>query len=389
MKEVQQEFKKQIKMRDEWLSTLSVENKEILLFELEMWLKAVERFFNINNHPLWTMEFPSAKSFSSEVKILQSGIERMMVIIRNFLEEDSNFLHFQKYIENKISRDSIRDKLIIESMKQNHPRDSIFLLMINFMSLYEIIKFISEMQGCPYLLFNNLGHLTIRLISMNHFFDPVKLPTFSPIYDRINHPVILRIVKKVKSAKEKKVISVLFLVFFRFLKYLKFVNAEEMDEAKLKTNLLIFSLLKSEAREIINYIDKEAISELQGGKEGEALITFLKDIKFQLELELKKVYESVLKDFVIIKSIGSLRASIDNASGILTNNFQQIIVNLAKFFSPDIEGKEIFIDFVSKLEKSLRLREDLWIYREILYYAEFCLKADTNDENYRPPKNVI
>lgn len=386
MKELQQEFKKLIKIRDDWISNLSVDNKELLFFELEMLLKAAGRFFNINNHPLWTREAASAKNFSSEIKILKTGVERIMAITKNILENDSNLLHFQKYIENRISRDSARDKLILESMEQKDPKSSLFLLMINIMSLYEVIKFISEMPRCDYLLFNNLGHILIRLISTNLFFDPVKLPTFSPLYDRISNPKILKIVKKVKSESEKKVISVVFLAFFRFLKYLKFVNADETDEIKLKSNLLIFTLLRSELREIINYIDNEAFSELKGADD---LLSFLKGVKFQLELELKKVYEGVLKDFVSVSNIPALRANVDTARGILTNNFQQVIVNLAKFLSPDTEGKEIFIDFVSKLENSLRLREDLWIYREVLYYAEFCLKADENDENYRPPKNVI
>lgn len=389
MKEVQQEFKKLIKMREEWISILGVENKGLLLFELEMLLKAIERFLNINNHPLSTSGPASTKSFSSEVKILKTGLERIMIIMRNLLEDDSNILHFQKYIENKISRDSARDKLIFESMEQKDPRSSLFLLMINLMSLYEVIKFISEMPRCDYLLFNNLGHITIRLISTNLFFDPIKLPTFSSLYDRISNPKILQIVKKVKSESEKKVVSVIFLAFFRFLKYLKFVNAEETDEVKLKFNLLIFSLLMSELREVINYIDMEVTKELKKGKNSDVLIPFLKGIKFQLELESKKVYESVLKDFVSFSNMGVLRASVDTARGILTNNFQQVIVSLAKFLSPDIEGKEIFVDFVSKLENSMRLREDLWIYRELLYYAEFCLKADEKDENYRPPKNVV
>jgi hypothetical protein len=389
MKEIHQEFKRLIRIRDEWISGLSVENKELLFFELEMLLKAVERFFNINNHPLWTREEASAKNFSQEVKILKTGVERIMAITRNILENDSNLIHFQKYIENKISRDSARDKIILESMEQKDPKSSLFLLTINLMSLYEIIKFISEMPKCDYLLFNNLGHIAIRLISTNLFFDPIKLPIFSPLYDRINNPKILKIVKKVKSDREKKVVSVIFLAFFRFLKYLKFINAEDPEEVKLKANLLIFSLLKSELREIINYIENEAPYELKGEKGAEDLLSFLKGIRFQLELELKKVYKNVLKDFVAISSTGALRANVDTARGVLTNNFQQVIVNLAKFLSPDVEGKEIFVDFVSRLENSLRLREDLWIYREILSYAELCLKADENSEHYRPPKNVV
>jgi hypothetical protein len=142
-------------------------------------------------------------------------------------------------------------------------------------------------------------------------------------------------------------------------------------------------------REIINYIENEAPYELKGEKGAEDLLSFLKGIRFQLELELKKVYKNVLKDFVAISSTGALRANVDTARGVLTNNFQQVIVNLAKFLSPDVEGKEIFVDFVSRLENSLRLREDLWIYREILNYAELCLKADENSEHYRPPKNVV
>lgn len=389
MRESPRDSRTLLKIRDEWVARLDVEEKEPLLFEFEMLIRAIERFFNLNNHPLWVSGEASVKNFSTEIAIVKMGIERIFAITQKFLGDNSNVFYFQKYIENKISRDSARDKLTLESMEQPDPKSSLFFLMLNLVSIHEVIKSVVERGHCNYSLFYNIGHIITRLVSMNRFFDPIKLPTFSPLFDRITNPKILKIVRKLKNENERKVVSVLFLAFFRFLKYLKFVNAEEKDEAKLKFNLLIFSLLKSECREISTYIEKEAPEMLKKVKGGEGLIAFLKDVKFQLDIEQRKVYEGVLKDFVAISNIGMLRATVDTARGVLNNNFQQIIVNLAKYLSPDTEGKEIFVDFVSRLEQSLRLREDLWIYRELLTYAEMCLNAGEGDEHYRPPSSVV
>jgi hypothetical protein len=44
----------------------------------------------------------------------------------------------------------------------------------------------------------------------------------------------------------------------------------------------------------------------------------------------------------------------------MQNSLQQIIVALGQFFDKTLEGTDIFEDFQTKLEQSLKLREDIW-----------------------------
>lgn len=384
-------YKKLQKEREKWIESISVERKETLLLELEMMLRAFYAFFNVHNHPYPVYENPAGRDFSNEIKIIRTGMERTIQIIKSLLkDEEANILYFQAYLENTLLRDYSRDKFITDTMEQKNPKDSLFFLTLNILSLLEISKALDGINKCPYSTFHHLGQIISRLIAVNKYFDPFKLPAFSPLYDKITNRKILKVANEIKDKVIRRVVSVVFLAFLRFLKYLSFVNAETKDELTLKGNLLIFALLKSEMREISTYIEKEVPSILDmKKKEHREIAEFLEGIKFQYDIESKKIYNQVLRDFASTKHINLLRGVVDTSRGVLTNNFQQIIVALAKYFDPSLEGKDIFIDFVSKLEQSLRLREDLWIYKEVLQYIEDQLEGKYGENMKKKPEQLV
>lgn len=384
-------YRKLQREREKWIENISIDGKEVLLLELEMILRAFYVFFNVNNHPYPVYENPAGRDFTNEMRIVKTGMERAIRIVKSLLKnEEANILYFQSYVENKLLRDYTRDRFITETIEQRTPKDALFFLTLNILSLLELSKALDGRNECPYSTFHHFGQITSRLISVNKYFDPFKLPAFSPLFDKITNKRILKTVKNIKDNTVRRVISVTFLAFLRFLKYLSFANAETKDEPILKANLLIFTLLKSEMREISAYIEKEIPSILDmRKKEQREIADFLAGIKFQNEIENKKVYQQVLKDFSSIKNISLLRGIVDTSRGVLTNNFQQIVVALVKHFDPSVEGKDIFIDFVSKLEQSLRLREDLWIYKEVLQYVEDQLEGRFKNDLKKNPVQLV
>ncbi|MGD1075577.1 MAG: hypothetical protein ABR903_05810, partial [Thermodesulfovibrionales bacterium] len=61
---------------------------------------------------------------------------------------------------------------------------------------------------------------------------------------------------------------------------------------------------------------------------------------------------------------------IENSHGILKNLTEQSIIQIVQFFKPEISGNEVFESFLSKLEQSLRLREDLLVLHKLLIFVE-------------------
>lgn len=378
------EEKSLISRREQWLSSLKLEGMEEHLFELEMSLKAVERFFVLDNLPISNKDNVMTRNFYYEIKILNPVVNRIVALIRMLINpEEVKAFYFKSYVEYKLIRDYARDRLMENNLRQETPKDSIFLLFNTFVNIQEILSGLAQLKKVPYVLYFNLGQLVSREIYFNRYFNPFRLSAFSKIYDRITSPVLQSIVNSIKDEHIKKHISIIILAFSRFLKYLKYINNTSEDPDVLKSSLPIFSLIHSEARSLKTYIESDIPKELKTTKKTEksaqplrtAFLNFLDSLSFQINMELKKTFQQILRDAAEIHSSGTLRTIIDNSKGVLNNFFQQSIVSISQIVKPEINGYDIFPDFVSRIEQSLRLREDIWIMYQLVTKFETAINS--------------
>ncbi len=366
------DVKKIIKRREKWLETLNIDQKEEKLFAIELFLKAVDRFFNLDNHPQSELDTVT-RDFSTEIKIVRDVLKDLKHLFDDTLAaEDSSAFVFQRYIESRLLSDNARDKFYERYLKQPSPRDSLYLLIISFENIYEIINNILLLPKVGLSLFQSLGQIITRNIMINKYFNPFIYKGFSPMYDKITNPVINKIVKSIKDPELKKSASLLILTFNRFLHYLKYVNMDEKSLDLLRKNIVIFTLINSELTFLIFLLEKNVPEILNiddpskfTAERGEFL-DLVDAINFQISLEMRKINNQVLKNFCQLTNILRIRSSLENAQGILKNFFQQNIVNILKVFKPDLDGKEVFKDFISRLEESMRLREDVYIFIKIV-----------------------
>ncbi len=388
MNPAQKEEKALINKREQWLSSLKLDGMEENLFELEVLLKATERFFVLDNLPISNKDNVMARNFYYEIKILNPVVNRIVSLIRMLIDpEEVKAFYFKSYVEYKLIRDYARDKLIENNLRQDTPKESIFLLFNSFVNIQEILSGLSQLKKVPYTLYFNLGQLISREIYFNRYFNPFRLSAFSKLYDRITNPVLQSIVNSVKDESVKKHFTIILLVFLRFIKYLKYINNNSEDIDVLKSSLPVFSLIHSESRSLLTYIVNDIPKELKLLKRPEKsphsirqnFLEFLGILSFQINMEIKKTFQQILRDAAEIHSLGHLRTAIDNSKGILNNFFQQSIVALANLIKPDIQGSDIFPDFVSRQEQSLRLREDIWILHQFVNKLSSSLNATTPD----------
>ena len=96
----------------------------------------------------------------------------------------------------------------------------------------------------------------------------------------------------------------------------------------------------------------------------------LKSISYQFSMETKRVYLQELKDIMRKKAPQHFRGKIENSHGILKNLTEQSIVQLAQFFKPEIQGKNIFDSFTTRLCQSMKLREDIFVLHRFLILLE-------------------
>jgi hypothetical protein len=96
-------------------------------------------------------------------------------------------------------------------------------------------------------------------------------------------------------------------------------------------------------------------------------------------MESRKIFEQLLMEFGQTSSPSRLRAGVEAAHGLMNTFMQQTVVNLVQLVLPDVEGRDLFPDFLSRLDQSIRLREDLWIFHEVVGHAGRKLDASDDD----------
>jgi hypothetical protein len=371
--------------RDKWLGTLTIEGKDRLLDELEMLLKATERFFNIDNLAVSNKEQIISKNFYNELKILSGSAKRIVSLIRLLLVDHSaNAFYFQAYVENRLLADYARDRIIELYLNQSSPRDSLYLLYITFLNLGALYETVANTKKVSYTMYSNLGQLTSREISLNKYFNPLKLEPFLERSDKIHDRNIKIIVNGITNENLRLKISIVFLSLFRLIRYLRHINNESEDIEELRASLLLFTLINAEAKMITKFLDDEFLKQKGSRKYDESIIATIDSLAFQLSIEIRKVFGQILKDAIEIGNLLKLRAAIDSAKGILANFIQQSIILVAHKFNLSINGTDIFPDFVSKIEQSLRLREDIWLFKNVLNVFE----QNTTDNGVKHPYTI-
>ena len=390
-----------LRARDEWVAGLDLEGKEELLFEIDMLLRGLDRFFNLDNLFFSNREEIIQRDFTEEMGIVTQLLKRLVSLTAKLLDNSGpGDHHFQRFVQAQVADDLVRDMIVEKSLSQDTPRQSLYLLHDGLSQVQVITEALHVKERIAYPIFKSIGEIIRRQILLNRYFNPLQQMSFSPTYDRIHNRIIRDIVKAIPHGTLQRRISFVFLAFFRLLHYLRFINPKSADLGYLKSSLLVFALIRSEARAFLPYLDhgfKDQLFDFEGNLEADAsmeivtaeindravaLASELDSLSYQMTMELQKVSAEELANASEITRVLQLRGMVENAHGILQGFFQQAVVNLARIFEPDIEGRTIFPHFESRKAQSKRLLEDVMAFRTIMSLFEERMETDPNLQIY-------
>ena len=376
--------------RRRWFRALEVGQKQNKVFELEVLLKGLVRYSNLNNHPISDRNNLLRRDFTGELEVVKNSLVRAIMLIRSLLPEpEANILHFQNYVETCLLSDYQRAELISRAVHQRTPIESLYILCHSLIDYSELAQNLLRLKEKPYPVFYYLEQMISREIISNRYFNPFRALGFSPHYDVIQSPRITRVVRGIPDQKLRKIFSVVILLLFKLLRYLTLVPQNTRELAPLRNSLLIFALIKSEAKILAdafeNFVPQRlreiGFAQTQKGKE---LIELLDSFAFQLEVEMKKIFELEIKDAGSVQEPEVLETGITRSRGLLTNIFQQAIIELCRVFDPSLRGRDVFKDFLSRLEQSLKLRRDVWLFAQVLARLETILETCEKERNLEP-----
>lgn len=160
------------------------------------------------------------------------------------------------------------------------------------------------------------------------------------------------------------------LVLPRFAKILKWLDAigqmHDRDEP-LKPTMLLFARINEQTQEMMRFVNNRL---LRFKNEEDSLFAALDCAVYAASIELRKVYNFELVGFAETRQSPLIYARVETAHGLLNDCFQQTLVNFAQLIEPEIKPTELFPNLETKLQQSLRLRDDLWRVMQIVKTAE-------------------
>ena len=341
-----------------WVGGLSQTGRTEFLFELEMWLRSFERYFLIKNQPLSeeSTRTLAIRSFYEEIGLVAHAIDRVTKLCALLSSEDQvSQERFEKYVENFLKTDDIADPYVARLLRQSSPQAGLTLLRESFEDLILLLKELSKLSRIPYGTFRSIGRLIYREIRRNDYLSLLMDKKFKPAYDRISAEPIAEVMQRIDDRARRRLSANIFLQFFRLLHYLEYADPRRRHLDELRTSVLIFSLVASETRALVDYIQQE---QERLGSDSAFPATFGSFV-YCVPLELRKVINTELTELTSFKQADTIYMRIENSHGILRDCFQQSVIQLAQGFDPEIEGKRIFPQYQTHLEQSQLLKRDL------------------------------
>ncbi len=357
-----------------WVAQAKKENAA-LFSELDTLLRALDRYFNLENLPNSTEDI-AGRNFYEEIVTARDAILRVLSILEVVIPENrKNAYWFQKFAETKYLSARTVDAFREDLYRQDTPEKGLYLLYDSFTNMKGLITDISRSGHISYTGFLNVGNLVSKEIRENVFFNPFRR-NMNPEFDVITNPAISNIVRSLKNREEKKHISIIYLYLFRFIRIMSFIELTSQRSVSLSSSLMLLVLLRSEITFFQGYLDK--VSRILGNPELQMLF---RTIAYQFSMETRRVYQQELKNIQRKRASVHFRGKIENSHGILKNLTEQSVVQLAQHHNPALRGEEVFASFMTRVEQSLRLREDIHVLHA--FAAMFCARSDNPKERLK------
>jgi hypothetical protein len=327
------------------------------LFEMEMWLKGIDRFFVLDDLPLSAFErsHASLKNFVEEVAIVRSGISHLALLTTHLLGEGKEDLSsFLLYLDSQVSRPGMGSA----SPQRRGSAESELALVVE--KLDDFSRILDELARAPFLplqTYLSVGRIVLGTLKTDPNLGVLFRENLKPVLDRASKQSLARVLAAVPEPTQKNPLATLFVELFKALRYTERIRLTIESPATVKRALLVFALIKAETAGLCDFVKRRLLPRFA---EDSPLAASLERLVFSTEMELRKVMELELVDVALMKDPKLIYGRMEDAAGILRDLFQQSIIGLAEAFTGGVDGRALFPDFQTRLEQSIRLREELW-----------------------------
>ena len=354
--------------RERWLRGCRVEGREERLFEFEMLLRGIERYFKLHNLPIDSVARPVVtRDFGEELRDVRDALGQAIKLSRRLLDpgEDQRML-FRRYVESQLVDDRARRALLEEELEEDTPQESLFLLRQSFESLRTIVDSLLKLETVSFRVFHEVGNLALRAILQNQYFRPFRPLEFCIEFDRVKSVPILDALRRLADP-ERRLFTTAFLGLFRLLHYLAYVRpATKGVERRAR---VVLSLARSESLTLVGYLKTEVAARSGLRRHQGAALRVARDLGRHAEAAGRR-----------LRHVGSDAAVVLAVAREYAEEVRQLVVRLAAAVDsrPGVE-EMTFGRLASAVTMAQRLRNDLWVFSRLCRATEDVLSRPQDD----------
>lgn len=340
--------------RERWIRTLEISGREEILFELEMLLRGIDRFFNLRNL-FGEIQPPQDRDWREELKAARDAVHRSVHLSRKLIaQRQEQALLFRSFVEGSLADDRARARLGAELREQRTPEESLFLLRTGLVAHQGILDHLLRLDGAPQSLFLDVGRALQHELFVSRYFCPPAALEFRAEYDRIGSVLLLEGLRLLDDEKKRKAFALALLAAFRALRSLRYVPAPPVPHSRRV--LIILALVRSELHALIGYLEGDlprlSATALGVGNAAQAGRTAAARIRDVIGT-VPPILAQPLTD----------RAQLDLQRDKLVEATKEAVGILANALDPALGKYALFEDDSARADQSERLRRDLWIFR--------------------------
>lgn len=313
-----------------------------LMFELGLWLGGLESFLGAGSSLFAENNGSRAKNWTNDFRLANSALHLCSSLIQRSINANA----FAEALTTADELDELstvlRDGIILsEGLIRAEPLD------------------FGEWRSWCAMLSERLRSAAAfdRLIRYAECIGDKSLP--DTLAELLNSPSL--------SFSDRADISQVMPRFARVLKWLSVIDRMLANDEPLKHTILIFARVHEQTADIIRLINNR----LSRFKDEDAELFRVLDIaSYTASIELRKVFEQELAGLIAIRPAPLVYARMETACSLLRDGFQLVLTGFAKMLHPDIEIVVIFPGFGRKLERSLKLRQDIGAISKLVRSCE-------------------
>lgn len=317
--------------------------------ELAVWLRALQSFFDIADHPLADSERASMpdRSFKCETGVVRDVLVRCLHLLGT-VARGTNAAEPDEDTSAHIAREAAPAFAGVKT--------SLGDLSDVLRDACGLAESLLESSSVAFAAWSGLGGVIERELRRS---DAAALIVTAG-EDADSNPLQETLQVRARALASDELsddVAAIFAGFTRLLALLDFIGRSLARDGQLKRLLPVFTLIQTDTRALLDFIEERALKVAdveRGARE------ILDGTAYAVRMELRKAFEHELVGFCSTRQPPQLFARVENAAGLLRDCYQQSIVALAQSFDPALDGARLFQSFETKLEQSLVLRRELW-----------------------------